>query len=1037
MTDMTGILRRLWNGRRAVFLPAALFVLLLLPVNVFAEEPEKVRVGYYENEVFQEGAREGAVQTGYAYEYYRKLSEYTGWEYEYVFGSYSELYQALLDHKVDLLAGLAYRAEREAYLSYPEAPMGHESYNLLKHADDAEITSDPSTIQGRKIVVLDSAMVDVLKKYLEEQHVEAEILPLPEYDAVFKAFEDHEADLIAVEGNGTYGGNDADILCTFGYSDYYLCVNKERQDLLAELNSAQNQLSIDEPNYLNSLNERYYPHTLVSRAFSALEKEWLKAHSEIKVGYLENYLPYSGTDDSGEATGLVKDMVPRMLRLLGITNLKITYCGYESYDAMVADVDAGVVDTVFPVGGGLYFSEKNGIYQTNPVIYTTNELIFSEKFMDDPLSRFAVNENNRIHEYYVQTYFPDAEIIHCSSAEECLDAVLSGEATATLLNGFRASDMLKNRKYRGLSLQHLNRNDDRSFGVKIGNHGLLKLLNRGISVTGTDYAQSQVYRYTGQLYKESLLDYMLDHSAEFASVILLAALLLILLLVRDICRNRASMREKDQARQALEEKNEELENSRAALAEALEKAESASRAKTTFLNSMSHDMRTPMNAIVGFAALAAADPENTEKVQDYLGKISVSSERLLSLIDDVLDMSRIESGSVHLEETEARLPDMIRDLEVIVRPVAAEKGHTFTVEVKDLVHEDIVVDKLRLNRVLLNILSNAVKYTPDGGEIRLEVTESPSGKEGMADYEFLIRDNGIGMSPEFQKTVFDAFTRERTSTVSGITGTGLGMTITKNIVEMMDGTISVESEQGKGSVFTVHIPCKILPAGTVPAGKASAETALTGKKPAGTAAAGKGSAGTVSEGKKPAGTATAGKESAGTVSEGKESAGNVSGAAAGSASTGSSGKTPGAAAKKLDLPDFTGRRVLLAEDNEMNQLIAVQLLNGTGCAVEIANDGARAVEMMENAEAGRYDVILMDIQMPVMDGYEASRRIRALKDPEKATIPIIAVTANAFEEDRKTAMEAGMDGHLAKPYDIPKMMGMLSELFQKSGKRPG
>lgn len=260
------------NGKTVFMLLSVLVGIFFLTGHAYAAHSKVVRVGYYENEVFQEGAREGAVRTGYAYEYYRKLSEYTGWEYEYVYGTYSDLYQALLDHKVDLLAGLAYKEEREEFLSYPEAPMGHESYNLLKHSADEELTSNPATLAGHKIVVLDSAMVEILEKYLKEQNVEAEIIPLPDYEAVFEAFDSHEVELIAVEGNGTYGRSDAEILCTFGYSDYYLCVNKERQDLLDELNAAQTLLLVDEPNYLNSLNDKYYPHTLFSRAFSVMEK---------------------------------------------------------------------------------------------------------------------------------------------------------------------------------------------------------------------------------------------------------------------------------------------------------------------------------------------------------------------------------------------------------------------------------------------------------------------------------------------------------------------------------------------------------------------------------------------------------------------------------------------------------------------------------------------------------------------------------------------------------------------------------------------
>lgn len=412
-----------------------------------------------------------------------------------------------------------------------------------------------------------------------------------------------------------------------------------------------------------------------------------------------------------------------------------------------------------------------------------------------------------------------------------------------------------------------------------------------------------------------------------------------------------------------EEYRRELEENKEALRNALASAENANRAKTVFLNNMSHDIRTPMNAIVGFTALASNHRDDPELVGDYLEKITISSRHLLSLINDVLDMSRIESGKITLEETEVHLPDMIRDLRTIVQANVDEKQLYLTVDTEDMVHEDVIMDSLRMNQILLNILSNAVKFTPAGGTIALRVKELPSDMEGMTTYEFSVRDTGIGMSEEFQKTIFEAFTREQTSTVSGIQGTGLGMAITRSIVDMMGGDISVTSEVGQGTEFTVHIPCR-----------------LTDR------------------------TAT---------EEGQDI-----------------GTEPASDWEEDDPADSrkTGKRILLAEDNEMNQIIAEAILTDAGYKVDIVCDGLQAVEMIENVPAGTYDVILMDIQMPNMDGYEASTRIRAMEDKNKAGIPIVAVTANVFEEDRRLALNAGMNGHLAKPYDIPAMMELLSKL---------
>ncbi|MBQ6913447.1 MAG: transporter substrate-binding domain-containing protein, partial [Acidaminococcaceae bacterium] len=296
-----------------------------LPAIAYADNGIKtVRVGYYENEVFQEGAEKGAVKTGYAYEYYRKLSEYTGWKYEYVYGGYGDLYQMLLDGKIDLLAGLAWREERAALVGYPDGIMGSESYYLVKHDSDVHITASPETLKGCKIGVLDSAMVSVLNKYLDDHHVTAQVVTFPEHTGLFNAFDSHEVDVLAVESDGARGRAHAEVLAVFGASDYYLCVNKRRPDLLAQLNSAQSQLAAEEPHYLNSLKEKYYSASVTARAFSQTERNWIRTHTTLHVGYLDQYLPYSNTDGQGKVTGIVKDFIPAMLKTRGLQNISVT-----------------------------------------------------------------------------------------------------------------------------------------------------------------------------------------------------------------------------------------------------------------------------------------------------------------------------------------------------------------------------------------------------------------------------------------------------------------------------------------------------------------------------------------------------------------------------------------------------------------------------------------------------------------------------------------------------------------------------------------
>lgn len=409
-------------------------------------------------------------------------------------------------------------------------------------------------------------------------------------------------------------------------------------------------------------------------------------------------------------------------------------------------------------------------------------------------------------------------------------------------------------------------------------------------------------------------------------------------------------------RDVTEEKKREIEQDKN-LRNALAVAEHANRAKTAFLNNMSHDIRTPMNAVIGFTALATTHIDNKELVLDYLKKIHTSGEHLLSLINDVLDMSRIESGSVQIEYTTVHLPDILQDLRTIIAGSVYSKKQKLHIDIQNVCHEDIITDKLRLMQVLLNIIGNAVKFTPMGGMICVCVSEQPCKKDGYATVVFRVKDNGIGMSPEFQEHVFDSFAREHTVTENGIGGTGLGMAITKNIVDMMGGTIRVESEVGKGTEFTVMLACEISELSP------EQKEAIKNEK--------------------------------------QEN-------------------------RMESRRSYEGKKILLVEDNELNREIATAIMQEIGLDVDIAEDGTDAVNIMSSAEGRSYDLIFMDIQMPKMDGYTATREIRTLKDPKCANIPIVAMTANAFEEDREKAIRAGMNGHIAKPISTEVILEKLS-----------
>lgn len=1198
----------------AILISLIMLAGILIPERAFAVDDNSVtvRVGYYENEVFQEGAKKGAVKTGYAYEYYQKLSEYTGWNYEYVYGDFSALYQKLLDGDIDVLAGLAWKEEREAFIGYPDLAMGNETYNLIKHIGDGNITVDTATLEGKRIGVLNSAMADSLKVFLRDHSVQAEIVLFDDYDPLFQAFDNNEVDVMAVEGDGAYGRAHAELLYAFGSSDYFLCVSKNRADLLADLNIAQTELSVDEPNYINFLRSKYYPASISSRAFSEPEKKWLAEHDSLRIGYLNNYLPYSGTDSAGKVNGLLKDLVPRMLEKLGLDDLKVSFTSYDSSDKMIAALGDGSVDMVFPVGGGLYYAEENGIFQSNAIVSAATELVYKNEYNDDTVKHFAVNENNRMQYYFVKTYYPDAKITLYPSIDECLKAVNDGKAGCTTLNGLRANDILRNSRYSGLSLLQTAYNDDRCFGVQIGNEGLLKLVNRGINVLGSDYGQNLAFRYTDQLYTYSFGDMIRNNMGVVGSILLAVAALIIGFLMRDSKRSKQLLKQqqrreqqdkmitalasdyrcvyhvdldKDDAvcyradsddteqtpegvhfpylerftwyanncvaesyregflefidpesvRKALEDNviiayrylaqrggkeyyemirmagvrhaenrddhivhavglgltiiDTEMRETMAknqALGEALAVAEEANKAKTAFLSSMSHEIRTPMNAIIGLDSLALHNEALPDETREYLEQIGGSARHLLGLINDILDMSRIESGRLVIRKEEFSFRNMLEQINTMVMSQCGEKGLHYECKVVGGVSDYYIGDDMKLKQVLINILSNAIKFTDAPGSVKLTV-ERTAVFEDHSTIQFCVRDTGIGMDKEFIPKIFDTFTQEDSSRNNKYGSTGLGMAITKNIVELMNGTISVESEKGVGTEFTVIITlnncdrqgpatCFINPKDmrilVVDDEDIAAEHARIVLDEAGI------KADTCYDGS----TALhmlevqhAKQEPYNLVlldwkmpeMDGVEVAREIrkrydrettviiltsfnwdeileealhSGVDSFLAKPLFASNVLdefGRIARKNSMTlfkekkraDLKGRRILMAEDVLVNAEIMKQVLLMREANIDHAENGKIVLEMFEGSSVGHYDAILMDVRMPEMDGLEAAAAIRALDRQDAKAIPIIALTANAFDEDVQRSLQVGMDAHLSKPVDPERLYQTLEELI--------
>lgn len=718
--------------------------LLLFTSSIFAAKNfQTVKVGYYENEIFQEGASKGLVKTGYAYEYYQKISEYTGWKYEYIYASYVDLYRMLEEGKIDLLAGLAKTEEREKIIGYPELPMGNESFTLLKHNTDDEITSDYSTLNNKKIGILDSAMVPILNKFLAQHNIDAMVRTYPDYATLYEAFNKNRIDVFVAEGDGTYRRDYAEVICEIGKSDYYLCVNIQRDDLLKQLNTAQKLLNKEEPTFINSLNTKYFPLSVTSRIFTDIEKEWISSHTVLNVGYLKNYLPYSDMDDNGEVTGIVKDLFPEMFERLGISNIKVVFTAYSSYSKMISAVSLGDVDVIFPVGGGLYYSEENGIYQSNVVGTSPTELVYNSNYDEKNQKIFAVNKNNTMQYYYILTNFPEAQIIFYDSIEECLNAVLKGKVTCTTVNGLR-NELLKNRKYRHLKVRQLTANDNRCFGVEIGNEGLLKLLNRGVNVIGSDYAQNLSYYYAKRLYSYTLTDFIIDNIVPFTIIVLLFVGFIFFILLNDTKRSK----------------------------KALDVAKRADTAKAIFLKNMSHDLKTPVNSIIEITELAKIDINDKNKIKEYLDKISVNTEHLSLLVNGSKEIS--ENGDnknipeVNNNENVSdadkfdnvvNIKTVVEDIKTILFQNLQDKKQELVINVDNVIHKYVVIKKLRINQMLINILTDAINNTPENGIIYLNIIEKPFNQfkgfknqninfEEYATYDVYIKQDDIGLSFE-------------------------------------------------------------------------------------------------------------------------------------------------------------------------------------------------------------------------------------------------------------------------------------------------
>ena len=912
-------------------------------VDVSAQSAETVKVGYYFSNNFQEGMDDRSPKSGYSYEYLQKLASYTGWKYEYVYGEWDELFEKLKDGEIDLMAGVAYSEDRVDQIGYPDSEMLNETFYIYKDTDDSSMQcGDIASYSGKKIGTLkgDQRMTAALEQWKARHRADIEIEYYSDFTECARVFNEQQIDGFVSADNVVSSYSGITPVEKIGKQLFYLCTAKEREDLLSELNMAMSIMNERDAVEVDELRNKYYTETTVSVFLSQQEQQWMKEHAQITVGYLADYLPYCDKAEDGSATGLVSDIVPDLFDALsGDYDPEIIYRCFDDQQEMLDCLKNGEVDFVMPVSDGKWYAEQEEFVQSSAVVVFPIALVYREPYDNEVTSRIAVNQNNLRQYWYTLANYPDAEIVMYDGIEACIDAVNSGEADSTLLSALRVSQLLNGEKK--LNIITLSDSEKLCFGVAAGNKALLQILNHGLSILGESYGLNHTYRYLDTVVTYTLTDVIQDHVWLFIGLLTVLLILIVTYFIH---------REQEQKKAAQHElKQKEL------LEKALCAAKQASVAKKVFLQNMSHDIRTPMNAVLGFTNLAIQAGGDTEKTQDYLSKIKISGNHLLGIVNEVLEISRIESGQTKLDESVWSIADIVKETDIIIRDQALAKKQEFSIDIWQVQDMYIYCDKLRVKEILVNLLGNAVKYTQTGGSISLRIIQKPCEKENFGNYEIHVKDNGCGMSEEFLQKIFEPFERQANSTISGIQGTGLGMTIIKGFVDAMGGTINIKSEENKGTEIIVRLCQRIAEAPEK-------------------------------------------SEEQKTISCSPEL--------------------------------FAGKRVLLVEDNSMNREIATAILEEAGFKVDTAENGAIAVEKVTYYPEGFYDVILMDIQMPVMDGYTATRKIRSLENKAIAKIPIIAVSANAFDEDRQTSLEAGMNGHLAKPIVVDELLEVLGGILE-------
>ena len=906
-----------------------------------------IRMGSFEDTF--DYVDENGIRRGFGYELMQALAGYTGWKFEYVKCDWSNCFDKLENGEIDVMGDISYTDERAQRMLFSEEPMGEEKYILYADLSHTDIeTSDFKSMDGKRVGVLLGTEPEIMLTEWENKNgIHTEHVNVNNNEDVEKKLANHEIDCFVSLEESIWSEQGISSVTTIGKAGIYFAINKERSDIKAELDFAMLQLDQNSPFFKADLYKKYF--TLdYSQSLTGKEKSWLKEHGDIRIGFLDNApAVFSMDEETGKLTGTLAEYISYAKDCLGNQTLEVNIQAYDAYDEMLQALQKCEIDAIFYASRNPDFAEKKGYTLTNTAWTYSMMAVTDEKyFNENEVHTVAVPKEKEALKQHIIFSYPNWKLVEYDSLADAADMVTHEKADCFLLGTSQALKYDNNRDFKSVPLT---KTMEACFAVKGGEGPLLSILNKTLKTMPSGMLTSALAIYDSTADKVTFYDFIKDNMlAVFvtAGLFSLSIIGIILMLLRKARKAEAVAMLAASDTQKL---NDKLEI-------ALKKAEDASLAKTRFLHNMSHDIRTPMNAILGYTQLMEDELKGKElpETLDHLKKLKQSGNLLLSILNNVLDMARIESGKMEIDESYGQIKEIQQTLLEIFDDEAKKKNIAFhyTVNVE---HEHVLIDITKVKEIFANILSNAIKYTPSGGSVTVNVDELPCDEPGYMIARTSVSDTGIGMSQEYLTRIFEAFTREQNTTKSKIAGSGLGMSIVKKYVELLGGTINVESEPGKGSIFTVTLKHRI-------------------------------------------------------ADEGYYKKMHV--------------ETPGTGSEIL-----AGKNILLAEDNDLNAEIAVAILERFGLKAERVEDGIQCVSRIKKMPAGTYDMILTDIQMPKMDGYQATQEIRHLPDQDKACIPIVAMTANVFEEDKREAATAGMNGHIAKPIQADDLLPTLVEII--------